>query len=192
MEGALGPESPNLLFSLGNLAEIMRERGKLDEALALQRRVLTLVQANLPENHRDTGLTVHNIAETLAAKGDTAAAIEHYRRALAIREKVHGPDDHYVANTLTGLGDALIAAGNADDAVPVLERALVIRDKQDYDPIASARTRIALAKALRTRPDGAARAKELLEAAQRRLQDAPPALAARWQRELDAAIVAER
>jgi eukaryotic-like serine/threonine-protein kinase len=192
MEGALGPESPNLLFSLGNLAEIMRERGKLDEALALQRRVLALVQANLPENHRDTGLTVHNIAETLAAKGDTAAALEHYRRALAIREKVHGPDDHYVANTLTGLGDALIAAGNADDAVPVLERALVIRDKQDYDPIASARTRIALAKALRTRPDGAARARELLDAAQRRLHDAPPALAARWQRELDAAIVASR
>ncbi len=192
MEAALGPDSPNLLFSLGNLAEIMRERGKLDEALAAQRRVLALVSAHLPEHHRDTGLTVHNIAETLAAKGDTAAAIEHYRRALAIREKVHGPDDHYVANTLTGLGEALIAAGNADDAQPVLERALVIRSAQDYDPIATARTRMALARALLARGDGAARARELLDAAQRRLKEAPPALAARWQRELDAATIRER
>ncbi|HET6583622.1 MAG TPA: tetratricopeptide repeat protein, partial [Nannocystaceae bacterium] len=184
METALGPDNGNLLFSLGNVAEILRERGKLDEALDVQERVLRLVRANLPEMHRDTGLTLHNIAETLAAKGEHERALAEYRHALVVREQVHGPDDHYVGNTLTGLGETLHALHRDDEATPVLERALAIRRAHDYDPIATARTHIALANVLRA--DDRARSDELVAAARRRLADAPPALAARWERELEA------
>ncbi|HWB80946.1 MAG TPA: tetratricopeptide repeat-containing protein kinase family protein, partial [Nannocystaceae bacterium] len=144
-EGALGPDHLDLFYSLGNLAEAMREQGKYGEALAALARVEQLQAQSLPANHREIGTTHHNIAMVLLDQGDTAAALDRFRDAVRVRAAA--ADDPALANSLTGLGEALLARDRPAEALVELERAQAIRDENPGEPIAAARTRLALGRA---------------------------------------------
>ncbi len=170
MEGALGADHPDLFYSLGNLAEAMREQGKYDEALATMARVLALQRKSLPPMHREIGTTHHNVGTILLDDGDAAAAVPELREALRIREHALDPGDPALANTLTALGEALLAQGHDAEVLPLLQRAQAIRDVAPGEPIAAARTRLVLGRALWIAGRDPARAHALV-------QDAAAALA---------------
>ena len=162
---ALGPDHPDLLFTLGNIGNIRREQGRLPEALATMMRVQQLVDKAFPAVHREAGTTAHNIGEVLREMGRADEALAYYRKALEIREQVHGVEGRYVANTLTGLAETLLDLGRHQQARPLLERALNIREASETQPRHIARTRFALARALRDIPDAGDRVRKLVLAA---------------------------
>ena len=157
MEAALGPDHPELFYSLGNLSEAMRDQGKFDEALETLQRVAAL-QRSLPPIHRERATTMHNIAGVQLRRGQLEAARAGFREALAMREAVFGPDDPAVANTLTELSDVLLELGRADEARPLLERAQVIRDAAPSSRLELAYTQVMLGRARIATGDAGGRA----------------------------------
>jgi eukaryotic-like serine/threonine-protein kinase len=160
-----GNDHYELLFSLGNLAEIQRMQGDYDGALKSARRVLAIVERSYPAVHREVGTTKHNIGTILREQGEPAAALPLLAEALAVREAVHGGDHVYVANTLTEQGLALIALGRSDEAIAPLERAQTIRIASEVDARNRAETAFALARALADAGRDVPRSRELARAA---------------------------
>jgi tetratricopeptide (TPR) repeat protein len=157
MEAALGPDHPELFYSLGNLSEAMREQGKFDEALVMLQRVAAL-QRSLPPIHREHATTLHNIAGVQLRRGELEAARAGFDEALRIREAVFGPDDPAVANTLTELSDVLLELGRAAEARPLLERAQIIRDATPSSALQVAYTQVMLGRARIATGDASGRA----------------------------------
>lgn len=157
MEAALGPDHPELFYSLGNLSEAMREQGKFDEALVTLQRVATL-QRSLPPIHREHATTLHNIAGVQLRRGELEAARAGFDEALRVREAVFGPDDPAVANTLTELSDVLLELGRAAEARPLIERAQVIRDAAASSKLEAAYTELMLGRARLATGDSGGRA----------------------------------
>ncbi len=72
-------------------------RARLEEALAIERRVLG-------EEHPDTAVTHSELGRVFLDQGRLGDAEAHFRAALAIRRKVLGADDHETATSLSDLG----------------------------------------------------------------------------------------
>ena len=70
----LGPEHPDTLISMNNLADTMRAQGDLAGARKLQEETLRIQSRVLGPEHPDTLTSMNNLAETLRAQGDLAGA----------------------------------------------------------------------------------------------------------------------
>ena len=74
-ERTLGADHPDTLATVGNLAEVLRQQGKLDEAKAMYERALAGQERALGADHPDTLSTVNNLAFLLGdGLGDAAGA----------------------------------------------------------------------------------------------------------------------
>ncbi len=81
-ERVLGPERPDTLSSVGNLAACMEDLGDAARALPLNRRALESRERVLGPEHPDTLSGVNNLAVCMEELGDAAGALPLYRRAL--------------------------------------------------------------------------------------------------------------
>ena len=70
----LGPEHPDTLISMSNLAHTLDEQGKHVEAKVMQQQVLELRQKVLGPEHPDTLFSVSNLANTMGKLGKQAEA----------------------------------------------------------------------------------------------------------------------
>ncbi len=160
LRGVLPDDSPELLFSLGNMGEIQRIRGHYAEALDSMAEVEALVTRAFPPVHREVGTTNHNIASCYREWGKPQQSLSRYDVAIDVRRKVHGERHVYVANSLTGKALALLDLGRPDEALPLLEEAHAIRGETESPPRKRAQTEFGLARALEATggaPDRAAR-----------------------------------
>ncbi|HTW69418.1 MAG TPA: tetratricopeptide repeat protein [Acetobacteraceae bacterium] len=107
-ERVLGPEHPDTLTSVNNLAGCMRALGDAAGALPLYRRALESSERGLGPEHPDTLTSVNNLAGCMRALGDAAGALPLFRRALQTRERVLGPEHR---NTLTNVNNLPNACG---------------------------------------------------------------------------------
>ncbi len=75
--GRLGPDHPETLKSIHNLAISHDDKGRYADALRLREETLALRKSKLGPNHPDTLLSMANLAETLAAldRGSEAVAV---------------------------------------------------------------------------------------------------------------------
>ncbi|GIV22265.1 MAG: hypothetical protein KatS3mg023_4016 [Armatimonadota bacterium] len=128
-ERSLGPDHPDTVQSLTNLAGVLEAQGKYAAARPLYERVLTIVERNLGPDHPQTAASLTDLAECLQAQGKYAAARPLYERALAIYERSLGPDHPQTAASLTDLAVCLEAQGEYTAARPLLERALAIYER---------------------------------------------------------------
>jgi tetratricopeptide (TPR) repeat protein len=161
---ALGPEHPNVAtvhFHLGSLA---LEEGRTTDALVELRRAHDIWQKALGAEHPSLSAALDGIGDALLLSGKPKDALASYARAVQLLEKAVGPDHPDLAEGLTGIGLAELAMKNAERGVAPLERALAVRSKSPGDPQDLARTRFALARALRETGNGA-RSLELARAA---------------------------
>jgi CHAT domain-containing protein/tetratricopeptide (TPR) repeat protein len=85
-ERVVGPDNPDLMLSLNNLANIYFETRDTVRARALYFRALRIGEHAYGSYHRFTFLSTSNIAETYKQDGDIANAIVFERRAEAIVE----------------------------------------------------------------------------------------------------------
>ena len=83
-----GPEHPDTLGSLNNLALVLHDKGDLTVAEPLLRRVLDARERVLGPKHHDTLTSLYNLAVLLRAKGDLVGAETLARRAAQGFSKV--------------------------------------------------------------------------------------------------------
>ena len=103
-EQTLGPDHPDTVRSLDNLAMIDIALGRPAEAEALLKRVLASREKALGADHPDVADTLHNLANAYAASEDVGhveQSLPLFERAAAIRAKALGPDHPRVAETLS-------------------------------------------------------------------------------------------
>ena len=91
-EKELGPEHPDTILSVHNLAVLLESQVDTAGALPLYERALEAQERVLGPEHPTTLDAMHQVAFALQQKGDLAQAESAYRRLLELRERILGPD----------------------------------------------------------------------------------------------------
>jgi tetratricopeptide (TPR) repeat protein len=125
----LGPEHPEVVSTLNNLAVLYKSMGNYTEALPLYERALSISEKVLGQEHPSVASTLNNLAGLYKSMGNYAEALPLYERALSIREKVLGQEHPSVASTLHSLAGLYKSIGNYAEALPLYERTLSIHEK---------------------------------------------------------------
>lgn len=128
-ESTLAANSPELIPTLRLLVDNLHMHGKLDEAIALARQILSVRAAAFGEDDVGAAKDHNIIGVMLTKKGLRDQAIWSFRRALEIREKHPDCDPKDFALGLANLGEMLGREGQLDEAELLLRRALAIRER---------------------------------------------------------------
>jgi tetratricopeptide (TPR) repeat protein len=122
----LGPHSEAVAWCLGNLSEVTRRLGRLDEAEEFAREALSISKL-FGDEHTHTAWALTVLARALQAKGHDAAAEPLYRDALAMRRRLKGDDCLDAAWDLRDLGLLLSKKGDHAAAEPLFRQSLAVR-----------------------------------------------------------------
>jgi tetratricopeptide (TPR) repeat protein len=120
------PRNEGMLAS--HVALLLLAQGKYAEALAEQRRALTVREKALGPSHPEVAASHSSIGFALARAGQHAEALGEHRRALEMREKVLGPTHPDVAESHSYMGNVLVKLGRYDEALAEHRLALTIRE----------------------------------------------------------------
>lgn len=91
-ERLLGPEHPDTLSSISNLAVVMRTPGDFEQAEAIYRRALQGRERVLGPEHQHTLDIISSLGSVFNAQCRYKGAEDMHRRALVGRENALGPD----------------------------------------------------------------------------------------------------
>ena len=114
----LGPDHPNTLSSMNNLAASYDAAGQTDRAMKLYEETLALQKAKLGPDHPDTLASMSNLAESYAAAGQTDRALKLFEETLALQKAKLGPDHPDTLACLEGQARCLANSGQVDRARP--------------------------------------------------------------------------
>jgi tetratricopeptide (TPR) repeat protein len=171
-ERVLGPNHPWTVNIEMDQGDWLERAGHLEEALAVDQRLVVRAEQLLGAEHPELGLITNNLGEVLNLLGRYKEAEAAYSRAHQIFRKT-GADRTLLAWAMTGLGRARIDGGDAEAAVAPLEEALAIREATKAPAAQLGATRFELARALWSRPAARTRALELADAARADLAEEP-------------------
>ena len=129
-EEDLGPDHPDTLQTVQNLAIIYRMQGRYTEAENLYQRALIGREKKLGLDHPDTLQTVQNLAIIYRMQGRYTEAEKLYQRALIGREKKLGPDHPNTLKTVHNLAIVYWNQGRYTEAENLYQRALIGREKK--------------------------------------------------------------
>ena len=115
-ENVLGPEHPQTAASLSNLAGLLRDDGRADEAELLFRRVLAIYEKTLGLGHSQTQRCASHYARLLLATGRASDALDLAQAALATHKASFGPNHTWTKDSARVTADALAALGRAAEA----------------------------------------------------------------------------
>jgi tetratricopeptide (TPR) repeat protein len=113
---------------------MLREEGRLEEALAEQRRALDAKQSLLGPDHLDVALSAGNVAVVLQALGRSGEAEPLLRRMVETITRLVGPENARVAQALLNHGETLTDLRRFDEAEAALQRALSIWRDRNASP----------------------------------------------------------
>jgi eukaryotic-like serine/threonine-protein kinase len=122
--GFLGPEHPDTLRSMNNLAVAYRQAGRVVEAVPLHERDFKISAARLGPDHPDTLTSMSNVGTAYRLTGRTAEAITVLEAVLKRRTAILGPDHADTMLAINNLAVAYQAAGRIADAVALHEKEL--------------------------------------------------------------------
>jgi len=125
----LGPEHPDTLTSMSDLAVMLRALGDAAGAAQLDRQVLEGRRRVLGEEHLDTLQSMNNLALTLHALGDAAGAAELLRQALDAYRRLLGPEHPTILTSMSNLAATLRALGDAASAAELDRQVLEVRSR---------------------------------------------------------------
>ncbi|KAH8822473.1 hypothetical protein DL96DRAFT_1819944 [Flagelloscypha sp. PMI_526] len=127
MQLVLGPNHPDTLGCMNNLANTYSDLGQLDNALELTERVLKLRIQFLGEGHPDSLASMNNLATTYSALGQHHDTLQLRERVLELMTHILGeghPDSLASMNNLAGIYSDL---GQHRHALQLIERVLELR-----------------------------------------------------------------
>jgi serine/threonine protein kinase/tetratricopeptide (TPR) repeat protein len=121
-----GPNHPDTLKCMSNLALVYADLGRHTEALELREETLALQKSKIGPHHLDTLKSMHNLANSYAELGRHDEALVLREEALAL-EKTHlGPDDPLTLVGMNNLAHSYDALGRHADATKVAEESLAL------------------------------------------------------------------
>ncbi len=112
----LGPEHPDTLKSMSNLAFLLDREGHYAEAEKLDRETLDIRRRVLGPEHPDTLASMNNLALVLHAEGHYAEAEKLFRETLDIRRRVLGPEHPETLASMNNLTLVLENGGHYAEA----------------------------------------------------------------------------
>jgi hypothetical protein len=125
----LGPDHPDTLASVNNLAIACQEVGRKAEAVRLHERALAGRVRVLGPEHPDTLASRNNLAIACQEVGRKAEAVRLHERALAGRVRVLGPEHPDTLASRNNLAAAYQQMGWAAEAITWFRQALAGRER---------------------------------------------------------------
>ncbi len=123
----LGPEHPDTLTSMNNLADTLGKQGDLAGARKLQEETLAIERRVLGPEHPDTLTSMNNLADTLGKQGDLAGARKLQEETLDIRRRVLGPEHPDTLLSMNNLAETLSSQGDLAGARKLQQKTLAIK-----------------------------------------------------------------
>lgn len=124
----VGKESDTKLGSIYNgLARVLREQGKLDEAMETADKALKMKEGASGKGSVDSAAVLENLGKIAQRKGDSEAAEKYFSDALAIDRKLFGNKHPDVASDECSMGRLMTEEGKLNDARKLLESSLSTR-----------------------------------------------------------------
>ena len=123
---ALGAEHPNTLTSRGNLARVLGDLGRLEEAEAEHRAVLDGLTRVLGAEHPNTLTSRNNLARVLSGLGRLEEAEAELRAVLEIRTGVLAAEHPNTLTSRNNLAEVLRGLGRLEEAEAELRAVLEI------------------------------------------------------------------
>jgi non-specific serine/threonine protein kinase/serine/threonine-protein kinase len=120
----LGPEHPDTLKSMGNLANVYTYEGKDAQAEELFNQTLEIQKRVLGPEHPDTLRTMANLAGVYAHEGKYAQAEGLFEQTLEIFKRVLGPEHPVTAQILYSLAGVAARRGDKDRAIARLSQSV--------------------------------------------------------------------
>ncbi|MFG2672873.1 tetratricopeptide repeat protein [Streptomyces sp. NPDC048445] len=118
----LGPDHPDTLGTLDELAAVHGDMGRDQEALDLEERVSGARTRVLGPEHPHTLDTLHNLAASYDQVGRTQEALNLKERVSEARTRVLGPEHPHTLDTLHNLAISYSLAGRHQEATDLRER----------------------------------------------------------------------
>jgi tetratricopeptide (TPR) repeat protein len=126
---ASGPEHPETLAAMHNLANAYDEAGRRDEALKLREQVLPLRRKVLGPEHADTLKSMHNLANSYDEVGRLDEALKLREEALPLSRKVYGLEGAATLLFMGNLANSYNETGRRDEALNLREQVLALDRK---------------------------------------------------------------
>src|SRR5438876_2235032 len=120
----LGPDHPDSITSMNELANAYRDDGKLGRALPLFEEALKRLTTLLGPDHPDTPTVMNNLGNAHWAAGRPDRAMPLHEEALKRRTAQLGPDHPHTLHSMNNLAEAYHYGGKLDEALPLLEETL--------------------------------------------------------------------
>jgi tetratricopeptide (TPR) repeat protein len=133
MKAKLGPDHPDTLTCMNQLAEAYDDAGELDFALPLFEETLKLRKAKNGPQHPDTLATMHDLAMTCLDAGKVDMAQSLFEEMLKLRKAKLGPGHPDTLRSMNDLAGAYQGAGKLDLAMSLFRECLIIREKVQPD-----------------------------------------------------------
>jgi tetratricopeptide (TPR) repeat protein len=127
MKAKLGPDHPDTLKSMNNLANCYFNAGRNQEALKLHEETLKLRKDILGAHDPKTLESMNNLAISYAEVGRTRDAVELLEEALQLTKAKLGPDHPMTLTTMSNLANAYEAAGRTKDALELREKTVELQ-----------------------------------------------------------------
>jgi len=129
----LGPEHPDTLHAMENLANDYDVAGRRDESLKLREQVLTLERKVQGPEHPETLEAMVNLASSYDEAGRRDEALKLLEQALPLFRKVFGPGHPDTLEAVNTLANTYEEAGRRDEALKLREDAVAL-DRQVLGP----------------------------------------------------------
>jgi serine/threonine protein kinase/tetratricopeptide (TPR) repeat protein len=124
-----GPEHPDTLNAMEDLAGSYTHAGRHDEALKLREQVLPLSRKALGPEHTVTVRAMASLADSYRDAGRYEEALKLQEQVLALRRKVLGPEHHHTIFAMRDLSDFYYNAGRRDESLKLKEEEVALRRK---------------------------------------------------------------
>lgn len=128
-EQRLGPEHPDTLSWMNDLADALLALGRLEEAELQYRQALEVRDRALGAEHPDTLISNISLAAALIERGRLADAEPLLRRSVAVSERVLGPEHPHTLTSVNNLAVVLEERGRQREAETLYRRAAEARER---------------------------------------------------------------
>jgi serine/threonine protein kinase/tetratricopeptide (TPR) repeat protein len=121
-----GPDDPDTLLAMHNLASSYDMLGRIDEALKLREETLARRRARLGSDNLDTIASMNNLGLSYGNAGRMDDALKLREETLARFKAVEGKDHPDTLMAMNNLANAYFALGRYDDALKLREETLAL------------------------------------------------------------------
>jgi CHAT domain-containing protein/Tfp pilus assembly protein PilF len=128
-EKIIGPDHPDIAFTLTLEANIAYYKGDLAKAETFFERAIAMLETTLGMECPQVATRLNNLASVYLTKGDFNKSELLHRRALQIREQTLPPDHPDIAQSLNNLANVYSDRGDFESADRLYRRAIAINEK---------------------------------------------------------------